>query len=106
MKLYDHVSLVVSVSIITYVTRKNNDKLETVIASTGQLVNCIITLCFNTDIQTRKSTNRRPDPVASAKRLHRELPYSAKVRYSRDPVGFIGRHKHVHNVAQTQTAQH
>ncbi|XP_067931389.1 uncharacterized protein [Watersipora subatra] len=57
--------------------------------------------------KTRSETaDKGRDIRKSAERLHGELPYTAQVRYSKDPVRFIGRHKFVYDVAQTQPVQH
>ena len=55
----------------------------------------------------RPLTTPRKENTPSTPRepLHERLPYSAKVRSSRDPVSFIGRHKHVNEVAQKQIQQ-
>ncbi|KAF6030042.1 hypothetical protein EB796_011664 [Bugula neritina] len=49
---------------------------------------------------------RGRNTVGSSTRLHTNLPYSAKVRCSRNPVKFIGKHKYVNDIAQTQPHQY
>lgn len=50
--------------------------------------------------RTPSKPQRSRSSLEVTDQLHKEFPYAAQIRVSRDPVGFIGRHKHVNKVAQ------